>query len=416
MGNRILLLILPIILLVGGCKTASNPENFSFEGNWVVEATYEKGNPRVYPIGQTDKKKFQIIKEDGQYKVINYGYLYSANPEYVFESGSIEILPGISKVKGIIKGKSNSRDIILQFEGQIVQQPEKVEKMTGKFKIIYKINGHDINGSGSCVVYRDDETAIHELIDAVNKTDLSKVEELIKDPKILNYHYYHNKNLLMIQLLEKNWVLASLLIENGIDMNHQDWYQTTALMYALENNNSRVAEAIIDRGCNIETLNENGWDPLLYSLFYTQDEKFCFKLIEKGANILIQDREDWTPLMMALRYGKPNVANALIQQYNTDSLNLTNVDGWSALMLAIRYNQSQNASLMISKGAFVNQKSKAGWTPLMLACLVNDVETAKKLLENGVDISSKNNEGKTAMDIARANSPAIYFLLVSYKN
>ncbi len=75
--------------------------------------------------------------------------------------------------------------VILQFKGQIVQQPEKVEKMTGKFKIIYKINGHDINGSDSCVIYRDDETAIHELIDAVNKTDLSKVEELIKIPRFL---------------------------------------------------------------------------------------------------------------------------------------------------------------------------------------------------------------------------------------
>lgn len=151
-----------------------------------MEATYEKGNPRVYPIGQIDKKKFQIIKEGGQYKVINYGHLYSANPEYVFESGSIEVLPGIPKVKGIIKGKSNSRVIILKFEGQIDQQSEKAGEIKGKFKITYKINGHDINGSGSCIVYRDNETTIHELIDAVNKTDLSKVEELIKDPKILN--------------------------------------------------------------------------------------------------------------------------------------------------------------------------------------------------------------------------------------
>ncbi|HBE79931.1 MAG TPA: hypothetical protein DDW65_19450 [Firmicutes bacterium] len=416
MGKRIFLLILPIILLIGGCKTASVPEGFSMEGNWVVEAVYEKGNPKVYSIGQIDKKKFQIIKENGQYKVINYGYLYSANPEYVFKSGSIELLPSVLKAKGIIKGKSNSRDIILEFEGQIAQQSEKAEKITGKFKITYKINGHDINGSGSCVVYRDNEIAIHELMDAVNKKDLSKVEELIKDPKILNCHYYHNKNLLMIQLFEKNWPLASLLIESGIDINHQDWSQTTALMYALENNNSIIAEALIDRGCNIETRNENGWNPLLYALFYTQDEKICFKLIEKGANIVIQDREDWTPLMMALRYGKPNVANTLIQQYSTDSLNVTNADGWSALMLAIRYKQSTNAHLMISKGAFINQKSKTGWTPLMLACLVNDIKITKELLENGADITIKNNEGKTVMDIAKINSSAIYYLLINYKS
>jgi len=34
-----------------------------------------------------------------------------------------------------------------------------------------------------------------------------------------------------------------------------------------------------------------------------------------------------------------------------------------------------------TKGAFINQKSKAGWTPLMLACLVNDINIT-------------NNEGK----------------------
>jgi ankyrin repeat protein len=416
MRNRLFLLILPIIFLIGGCKTASIPEGFSLEGNWVVEATYEKGNPRVYSIGQTDKKKFQIIKENGQYKVVNYGYLYSANPEYVFESGSIEILPGIFKVKGIIKGKSNSRDIILRFVGQVPEQSENGEKIIGKFKITYKINGHDVNGSGSCIVYKDNDTAIPELIASINGKDLNKVKELIKDPKILNYLYYHDKNLLMIQIAEKNWPLASLLIESGIDLNHQDWFQTTALMYALESNNSDIAEALVDRGCNVETLNQNGWSPLLYALFYTQDEKICLKLIEKGANILIKDREDWTPLMMALRYGKPNVANALIQRYNKDSLNLTNVDGWSALMMAIRYRQSTNAHLLISKGAFINQKSKAGWTPLMLACLDNDITIAKELLENGADIDSRNDEGKTATDIAKANSPVFYFLLVNYKD
>ncbi len=39
MRNRLFLLVLPIILLVGGCKTASVPEGFPIEGNWVVEAT-----------------------------------------------------------------------------------------------------------------------------------------------------------------------------------------------------------------------------------------------------------------------------------------------------------------------------------------------------------------------------------------
>ena len=54
------------------------------------------------------------------------------------------------------------------------------------------------------------------------------------------------------------------------------------------------------------------------------------------------------------------------------------------------------ATMMIERGADVNETDKAGWTPLMMAVLSMNIKTVKLLLKHGADKTVTVEEGLVA--------------------
>lgn len=106
--------------------------------------------------------------------------------------------------------------------------------------------------------------------------------------------------------------------------------------------------------------------------------------------------------------------NAL--EEGADVMAIDNI-GWTALIWASWNGDIEAVSLLLERGANVNDKDESDSTALIIASGNWDerTETVKLLLENGADIEAKNNEGKTAIMMAKErNKSEIYAVLVSF--
>jgi ankyrin repeat protein len=74
--------------------------------------------------------------------------------------------------------------------------------------------------------------------------------------------------------------------------------------------------------------------------------------------------------------------------------------GYTALMCAAQAGQDEMISLLLARGADINEKSFDGLTALILAAQYNHRETAEQLLKNKAQIHAKDKNGKTAFRYA----------------
>jgi ankyrin repeat protein len=111
--------------------------------------------------------------------------------------------------------------------------------------------------------------------------------------------------------------------------------------------------------CNLNTENEHGWTPLMYTLLFNKTKnlhlaKEQLGYLIKHSDLTIQSKDGWTPLMYALRYNQYEKLNFTKEQFDYfiehSDLTIQSQDGWIPLMFAFKYNQSEN--LQITKKQF----------------------------------------------------------------
>jgi ankyrin repeat protein len=171
--------------------------------------------------------------------------------------------------------------------------------------------------------------------------------------------------------------IALLLIERGAEVNDQGMesmgnYTTeyTALMQASDKGMADVAKALLDKGAEVNTRNENGYTALLIAAGSPSGGAVIPILLNKGADV-----------------------TAITGGGRTALMNEARLSG---------YFGAEDIELLIKHGVNVNATDKEGWTALMLAAngQYESSEVVKKLLDHGADIAAVNNEGENALKIA----------------
>jgi hypothetical protein len=92
--------------------------------------------------------------------------------------------------------------------------------------------------------------------------------------------------------------VARLLIDRGVNVDHQSKDGCTALFWASAKNSIDVARLLIDRGANIDLQNNIGWTALFWASV-TNSIDVARLLIDHGANIKHQSTEGKTALCVA---------------------------------------------------------------------------------------------------------------------
>jgi uncharacterized protein len=199
-----------------------------------------------------------------------------------------------------------------------------------------------------------------ELLEAVQKGDLSKVE----------------------QLLVTNPALANSRAKDG----------TSVILLALYHGQRNIAEAITAKKTDLDIFEAS-------SLGRLDRAK---SLIDQNPSLAIAYSPDGFALVALAAYlGQKETTEYLIGKGADVNAVARNTTGFTALTGAVANNHTEIAKLLVRRGAQVNYRYEGGFSPLMGASENGNVELVNFLLENGADPSAKTKDGRTSMSFAK---------------
>lgn len=200
--------------------------------------------------------------------------------------------------------------------------------------------------------------------------------------------------------------------EKGLDINIQNNYGDTILMYVLQNytfNNYQMLFKILKMGININIQNNNGYTALHYALKLNtaQDKKYEYiinTILNMNPNLNLQNCDGETPLRYALRYCKKNTKQVICKILDmTQDINIKDKNGETPLRYALCYCKDIEEVIykILDMNPDLNIKNNNGYTILMTAVVFkHSYKVLNKILDMKPDINIKNNDGKTALMFA----------------
>ena len=236
-----------------------------------------------------------------------------------------------------------------------------------------------------------------------------------------------------------------LLLESGADVNAQNTFRATALIWA--GGDAVKSRMLIDHGADVNVRTEQGQTPLtvaakrngnadlvrlllkagaevktpgdttLIPAAQSGDIEIMRLLIEAGANVnCIAPRLGATPLMYAAASDSVETVRLLLAKGadpNAALKSMTRVIGGSIvaggigkqtpLMWAAPTGSSELIRALTDAGADVNAQDVQGMSPLMLAVASEnqDLAVVRVLLQSGANVNARNKRGETVLDWAR---------------
>lgn len=104
------------------------------------------------------------------------------------------------------------------------------------------------------------------LYKAVVSNDTTAIKDLVSKGANVNFikeQGWVKVNLLVTAVNKKNIEAVKVLIQNGADVNWEDGFNTTALMYAASNgNNMPIIKLLLDNGADIRHKDKQGNDAI----------------------------------------------------------------------------------------------------------------------------------------------------------
>jgi ankyrin repeat protein len=232
---------------------------------------------------------------------------------------------------------------------------------------------------------------------AVYEQNFSTIEEMVEAGVNVNAKDYYNISALMYALRGDSLNIIRYLLFKGADVNATDFYGTSVLMYAILGGKKDVALDILPHIKNINHQDQNGYTALFYA---AQEDDLILSeaLLNVGADIHPKSNVGTNALMHAAAFGSFYVADFLL--FHGAEVNLQAKDGSTAMHLAAFYGNNEMIGLLLDWGADPEIADNNGNTPLMAAVLANQIETVWYLIESGAAIGTINKDGFTPLNIA----------------
>jgi len=202
-----------------------------------------------------------------------------------------------------------------------------------------------------------------------------------------------------------------LLIDRGADVNAQNAFGSTALMWSASD--PAKVRLLLDHGAEVNTVAKSGRTALIIAGFTNPSAEVVRLLLAKGAKIGVLDRMHVTPLNAAT-FGNDTAAVRLLLEAGADIDTPDTFIGLTPLMNAAGNRNVEAVKLLLAKGAKVNAVSKTeglpkiqtgtvefgGWTPLLMAAAFGPPEAVKALLDAGARIDAQDYRGFTPLMLA----------------
>jgi len=232
-------------------------------------------------------------------------------------------------------------------------------------------------------------------------------------------------------VMNRNNATVRSLLQRKVDVNVPQVDGTTALHWAVQQDDLGTVDLLVRAGANVSAANREGVVPLQLAAL-NGNAAIVERLINGGTNVNAPlDSFGDTALMMAARAGKADAVKVLLDH----GAQVDAKESWgdtTALMWAVSEGNRDVVKLLIDRGANVNARSKfvpsatgrgfEGATPiaakpnqsaednssgllspLMFAAREGDLESARMLVAAGADVNAVDGDGKNALGLAIFN-------------
>jgi N-acyl-D-amino-acid deacylase len=202
-----------------------------------------------------------------------------------------------------------------------------------------------------------------------------------------------------------------LLIDRGADVNVQNAFGSTALMWSVSD--PAKVRLLLDHGAQVNTAAKSGRTALIIAAFTNPSAEVVRLLLAKGAKVGVMDSRHVTPLNAAT-FGNDTATIRLLLEAAADIDTPDTFIGLTPLMNAAGNRNVEAVKLLLAKGAKVNAVSKTeglpkiqtgtvefgGWTPLLMAAAFGPPEAVKALLDAGARVDAQDYRGFTPLMLA----------------
>ncbi|XP_048357862.1 unconventional myosin-XVI isoform X3 [Sphaerodactylus townsendi] len=230
--------------------------------------------------------------------------------------------------------------------------------------------------------------------DAIVGHDDKEVLQLLKDSVDPHIVTSSGSSLLHLCARYDNAFAAEILIERGVNVNHQDEDFWTPLHVACASDNPDIVLLLLLAGANVLLQDVNGNVALDYAMEGTKSSCILLACLEENGvelNSLSQMKSQKSAEMLA------DVRNLLS---NGGSVNQKNSEGVTLLHIACANGYKDVVSLILDHGANVNVVDNHYWTPLHLAAKFGQANVVKLLLAHWANPSLLNCNDEKSSDVA----------------
>ncbi|WP_143689887.1 ankyrin repeat domain-containing protein [Wolbachia endosymbiont of Nilaparvata lugens] len=217
---------------------------------------------------------------------------------------------------------------------------------------------------------------------AVKERDFQKAEEYIREGKthttnVINSKDRNGNSPLSIAVSKQDLEMMGFLIENGADVNIEDFFRVPPIYYAVTKGTTEMIELLIDKKASISG----------YFSYAGEKRTLVGWAIDENSPEKVE---------VLLKHGASPNGKFDLLAYSQNS----------CLHAAIEKNYSRIVELLIEYRADVNVKNEQGQTPIYLAIRSKRPEMIKLLYGNGADIDNvKDIRNETPSDYVKLFYP-----------